>query len=206
MRQISTNPASPPVELWFPKTLFMVRPDSILDNPGVERLSARFFQVRERSVVGAADAKAPRSAGAHRGRLAHRNRATARPLLYVSAALLRTAESHFPLGGSTHRRRRTRTDGCAGGNGSVACSTTTTAMRLDRGSILFRDTTPLVASSRTVVALLGRVRHAPDRARDLVTLRSRPRLTNQGQLIGAVDVTNVGSIPFADIRAPLCAV
>src|ERR1022692_2634434 len=93
-----------------------------------------------------------------------------------------------------------------GGNGSVACSTTTTAMRRDRGSILFRGTTPLVASSRTVVALLGRVRHAPDRARDLVTLRSRPRLTNQGQLIGAVDVTNVGSIPFADIRAPLCGV
>jgi hypothetical protein len=39
-----------------------------------------------------------------------------------------------------------------------------------------------------------------------VTLTPRPGLTNQGQLIGAVDVTNVGNIPFADIRAPLCAV
>ncbi len=39
------------------------------------------------------------------------------------------------------RRLRTRTDGCNDASGWVACSTTITAMRLERGAILFRDRT-----------------------------------------------------------------
>ena len=72
----------------------------------------------------------------------------ARNLLDIDDGFLR-GKRYLILGRDPlYRRRQMRTVGCSGGNGSVACSTSTTAMRPDRGSIVFWDTTAASPSAQ----------------------------------------------------------